>query len=156
MRLTLGRRLVDLLPVAQRTNACLYTFSWNQLVFASVSGTSQGWRKTTTGVALILCQTSYHTCARVNVLRVCSFSSRRHPSHPACMPTLFINGEIQGLWLQNGDREILHCNAVRRVDNAMTCNRARYGRYDIHIIIMRWMTERWMKKVKCVKKQRRN
>ena len=42
--------------------------------------------------------------------------------------------EIQALlWSQNNDIEILNCNAVSRVDNAMTCHRAGYDRYDIQI-----------------------
>ena len=37
------------------------------------------------------------------------------------------------LWSPNRDTEI-HCNAVSRVDNAMTCNRSGYDRYDMQML----------------------
>ena len=51
-------------------------------------------------------------------------STRRHPVHPVSVPILPPR-EIQALWSQNHDTEILHCNAVSRVDNAMTERRSK-------------------------------
>ena len=43
-------------------------------------------------------------------------STRRHRAHPVSVPILPpINREIQDLWRQNHDTEVLHCNAVKRV-----------------------------------------
>ena len=36
---------------------------------------------------------------------------------------------------QNHDKEILHCNAVSRVDKAMTCHSTRYDRYDVQMLL---------------------
>ena len=57
-------------------------------------------------------------------------STRRHPAHPVSVPILPPR-EIQALWSQNHDTEILHTNVVSRVGNGMTCRRTGYDRYGI-------------------------
>ena len=54
--------------------------------------------------------------------------------HNQCPSRFFnpINREVQTLWSQNYDTEILHCCAVLRVDNAMPCHRTGYDRHGIH------------------------
>ena len=52
-----------------------------------------------------------------------------------CPPSSVLLLEIQALWSQNHDTEILHCNAVSRVDNAMTCHRTGYDRYHIMCVL---------------------
>ena len=39
--------------------------------------------------------------------------------------------EVQALWSQTYDTEILHRNAAKGVDNAMSCHRAEYNRHNI-------------------------
>jgi len=39
--------------------------------------------------------------------------------------------EVQALWSQTYDTEILHRNAAKGVDNAMSCHRAGYNRHNV-------------------------
>ena len=65
-----------------------------------------------------------------SVIHIKPFSlTRRHPAHRLPVP-IFPPREIQALRSQKHDTEVLHCNAVSRVDNAITCHRTGYGRYD--------------------------
>ena len=49
-------------------------------------------------------------------------------------PSFILIREIQALWSQNHDTEILRCNAVIRVDNAMTGHLAGYDRHGIQML----------------------
>ena len=60
-------------------------------------------------------------------------STGRHLAHPVSV-LILPPREIQALWSENHDTEILHCNAVSRVDNAMSCHRTGYDRYDIQML----------------------
>ena len=72
--------------------------------------------------------------------------------HNQCLCRLFNPREIQALWSQNYATEILHCNAVSRVDNAMSCSRAGYDRRDIHVL---WKREKRKKQQHKTKRKRR-
>ena len=60
-------------------------------------------------------------------------STRRHPAHPVSVAIL-LPREIQALWSQNHDTEILHTNVVSRVGNGMTCRRTGYDTYGIQML----------------------
>ena len=63
------------------------------------------------------------------------YPTRRHPAHPdQCACRFFIFLETQALWSRGHDTEKVHCNVVRRVDNAITCRRTGYDRYGTEML----------------------
>ena len=77
-----------------------------------------------------------------------SFFTRRHPAHLLIVSVQILPPEkIQApLWPRDLDTSILlevHCNAVSRVDNAMTGHRIGYGRYDIQVLQMLAIWMHW-------------
>ena len=75
-------------------------------------------------------------CMSFTLNRSFYINTRRHPAHLLIThkcPCRFFLLEVQALWSQNHNTEILHCYAVSGVDNAMNCHRTGYDRYDIYI-----------------------
>ena len=61
-------------------------------------------------------------------------STRRHLAHPVSAPILILTPtEIQVMWSQNHDTEVLHCNAASRVDNAIPETRTKETEANIII-----------------------
>ena len=80
----------------------------------------------------------FHDVFSVSVSLVCVFFTLNRPFYPSASTTPRVRadsspGEIQALWSENHDTEILHCNAVSSVDNEMTCHFTGYDRYDIQM-----------------------
>ena len=74
------------------------------------------------------------TCVGVWVLHIKPFFQPVDISTPS-VPSILRRREIQALWSQKRDTEIIHRNAVSRVDIAMACHRTGYDTYTQKLTI---------------------
>ena len=73
--------------------------------------------------------TRFSACVCLFALSRCGYPSTS--STPKCPCRLF-NLEIRALPSQSHDKDVLHFDAARRADNALTCRRTRYEKHIVH------------------------